>query len=411
MAATRPRAVANNASAMPGATTARLVFLVAAMEAKLFMMPHTVPNSPTNGAEEPTEARNPICRSSCSISRPSVMSMTRSIRSLRPALSSVVVSRPLAAERRHSRMAATKMDDSGSGGLLPRRSNSSSSDPPDQKLSSNCLALKPRPRMRIIFEKMMAQLQNEARISARITTLTTMSACQNRPMRLKSYAPSVPGSGMASRGTVGTAVTGSVGTACTVPVSFCASWRRSIAMSRSMPSLLRNPNGNVLQRRLNSVRQPCRAPGLVQTGELHLEPHQIFAVALHGLHRLKRGAPYMDDPRLHLQQIVEPRRLQIVRLAAAHEETEARVAQHARMIGAGVAHEFGARPLGEAQIVGVIHDAPGIGVFVVDADGKGVRVGMGLSACGRGALGDHAIHRARPPPHRPTAPVAPPRAW
>ena len=57
MAATRPSAVANSASAMPGATTARLVLPDAAIEVKEFMMPHTVPNSPMNGAVEPTEAR------------------------------------------------------------------------------------------------------------------------------------------------------------------------------------------------------------------------------------------------------------------------------------------------------------------------------------------------------------------
>ena len=58
IAATRPSAVANNASAMPGATTASDVFLLTAMAEKLFMIPQTVPNRPTNGAVEPTDARN-----------------------------------------------------------------------------------------------------------------------------------------------------------------------------------------------------------------------------------------------------------------------------------------------------------------------------------------------------------------
>ena len=46
MAANRPIAVANSASAMPGATTARLVFFEAAIDVKEFMMPQTVPNRP-----------------------------------------------------------------------------------------------------------------------------------------------------------------------------------------------------------------------------------------------------------------------------------------------------------------------------------------------------------------------------
>jgi hypothetical protein len=50
-------AVANSASAIPGATTASDVLLDAAMPVKLLMIPQTVPNSPTKGATEPTVAR------------------------------------------------------------------------------------------------------------------------------------------------------------------------------------------------------------------------------------------------------------------------------------------------------------------------------------------------------------------
>ena len=60
MAANRPMPVASKASAMPGATTARLVVLVFAIPMKEFMIPYTVPNRPMKGPEEPTEARNCI---------------------------------------------------------------------------------------------------------------------------------------------------------------------------------------------------------------------------------------------------------------------------------------------------------------------------------------------------------------
>ena len=53
IAATRPSAVASSASAMPGATIARLVVCASEMPMKLFMIPQTVPNSPTNGAVAP----------------------------------------------------------------------------------------------------------------------------------------------------------------------------------------------------------------------------------------------------------------------------------------------------------------------------------------------------------------------
>ena len=54
---------------MPGATTASVVFLVNAIDWKLFAMPQTVPNSPTNGAVAPMVASELICRLSGSISR------------------------------------------------------------------------------------------------------------------------------------------------------------------------------------------------------------------------------------------------------------------------------------------------------------------------------------------------------
>ncbi len=107
MAAIRPSAVANSASAMPGATTARLVFFDTAMAWKLVMMPQTVPNRPTNGAVEPTVARNSSRRSSRSISRLMVTSITFSTRSWMPPSARMLPS----TERFHSRIAATNSAD------------------------------------------------------------------------------------------------------------------------------------------------------------------------------------------------------------------------------------------------------------------------------------------------------------
>src|ERR1700750_1306916 len=60
MAAIRPSAVASSASAIPGATTARLVVCASEMPIKEFMMPHTVPNNPTKGAVAPMVASTPL---------------------------------------------------------------------------------------------------------------------------------------------------------------------------------------------------------------------------------------------------------------------------------------------------------------------------------------------------------------
>src|SRR5712671_6197329 len=62
MAAASPKAVASRASAIPGATTARLVVCDFEMPMKLFMMPHTVPNRPTNGEVAPIVANKPVPR-------------------------------------------------------------------------------------------------------------------------------------------------------------------------------------------------------------------------------------------------------------------------------------------------------------------------------------------------------------
>ncbi len=103
MAAMSPIAVANRASAMPGATTASDVVCWPAMARKLVMMPHTVPNRPTKGPAEPTVASTSRRRSSRAISRWMVTSITFSMRACRPANERGWPSRL----RFHSRIAAT----------------------------------------------------------------------------------------------------------------------------------------------------------------------------------------------------------------------------------------------------------------------------------------------------------------
>ena len=57
MAASNPKAVANKASAIPGATIAKLVFLDIAIDWNEFIMPQTVPNNPMKGAVAQTVAK------------------------------------------------------------------------------------------------------------------------------------------------------------------------------------------------------------------------------------------------------------------------------------------------------------------------------------------------------------------
>src|SRR5205823_2075065 len=127
------------------------------------MIPHTVPNRPTNGAVAPTVARKFMKRSTRSISRPTVTFMTRSMRCCRLSRIVAVPSRPLEALRRHSRIAAAKTELIGSFGRWPTRSNRSSSEPPDQNVSSKLVAACCSRRMRRVLSKMTAHDQNEDR--------------------------------------------------------------------------------------------------------------------------------------------------------------------------------------------------------------------------------------------------------
>src|SRR4051812_38473633 len=103
MAANRPIAVANSASAMPGATTASDVFFEAAMERNDDMMPHTVPNRPTNGPADATDASTRRLDSSRSTSRAMETSSTFSMRACKPMKDEEAAEN----DRFHSRMAAT----------------------------------------------------------------------------------------------------------------------------------------------------------------------------------------------------------------------------------------------------------------------------------------------------------------
>ena len=86
MAAARPMAVANRASAMAGATVVRLVLPASAMAPKAFMMPQTVPNRPMKGEEVATTDSTPSPSSTFWLSRAMTESRLRSMREISMAL-------------------------------------------------------------------------------------------------------------------------------------------------------------------------------------------------------------------------------------------------------------------------------------------------------------------------------------
>src|SRR6516164_1333110 len=176
MAATRPIAVANSASAMPGATTASEVFFEAAIDWKLVMMPQIVPNRPMKGPAEPTVASTRSRRSICSTSRAMATSMTFSMRICSPANDRAWPSKLLF----HSRMAATNSAPVECPGCVASDLYRSSSDWPDQNASSKWSPARRNRANNSVLSMAIAHTQTEQTSRPAITDSTIQCACQNR---------------------------------------------------------------------------------------------------------------------------------------------------------------------------------------------------------------------------------------
>src|ERR1700720_4274693 len=247
------------------------------------MIPQTVPNRPTNGAVAPTVARKLIKRSTRSISRPTVTFMTRSMRCCRLARIVAVPSSPLAALRRHSRIAAAKTELIGSFGRWPTRSNRSSSEPPDQNVSTKLVAACCSRRMRNVLSKITAHDQNEASSRSRITNLTMLSDCRNSSKTERCWV-TVPGSALVSRGCIYAGLL----------------WRH-----------LDNRwlyEGRFHERGAQAGRHAPRPAVSPDAGDQHVEGDDRLAIAADLLVERQRRRAAFGDPRLDGQGIREPRR-------------------------------------------------------------------------------------------------------
>ena len=165
IAATRPIAVASSASAMPGATTARLVVCAFEMPIKLFMMPHTVPNSPTKGEVAPMVASSPMPRRIRRASARTISAKLDAARSLMPA------SLEIPADSRASRIAAASNDDS-TPSLAPSANCASASERASPILLSAARSLRCTTDSSIILAMKMVQVTSEAKARPIITALT-----------------------------------------------------------------------------------------------------------------------------------------------------------------------------------------------------------------------------------------------
>src|SRR3954471_20930657 len=212
MAAASPKAVASSASAMPGATTARLVVCDFEMPMKLFMMPQTVPNRPTKGDVEPMVASTPMPMRMRRASARTISWKLEAARSLMP----TSLDRP--ADIRASRNAAARKDGKMPS-LAPSAICASASERAsaiffsaersfaDATDSSNDLAMR------------TVQVISDAKASPIITALTTTSADMNITQGDNSFmtggAPNTSGfaAGAVAEGAAGAAAVGAAAAA------------------------------------------------------------------------------------------------------------------------------------------------------------------------------------------------------
>src|SRR6185437_270790 len=228
----------------------------------------------------------------------------------------------------------------------------SSSEPPDQKLSSKCSASRRKRRSFMILSKITAHDQKDAASSRNMTILTMRSAWRKSVTIDRSCGAAPP------------SATESTMLPC---------------MGRDHPSCCIVER---VERRAQDRRQALRPAVLTQAGDLENQADEQRIAALHILIEIERGAAQRLEPRHDDQIVVEPRRQKVVGGAAPHDEDEAGLGAQPLLLDAQAAQHLGARAFGEFEVVGVIDEAGGVGVLVIDARGKEI-----------GAVGDDAVAR------------------
>src|ERR1700722_18886995 len=235
---------------------------------------------------------------------------------------------PCARSRANSRKPNSKM--LSMPVALPRDSIARYSElrsPPDQKLFSKRSAARCARRTTMRLRKMIAQDISEAASRMPMTICTTRLACTI--IRRIDISP---------------------------PISYSLQCRRAPCSCRQLPDY--------------DLRQ---APGFQGRG---IEAGDAYRGAQEQL-ALERCAPYALrkhdagtalQPRLAAdrQQIVEPRRTPVLRFQRHHREHHAGVARQRQLRHAARAQPLGARALQEAQVIRIIDNTPGVGVFPVD---------------------------------------------
>src|SRR6478736_3652029 len=350
IAANSPMAVANSASEIPGATTASDEFCCWPIWKKLFMIPQTVPNRPTNGATAPVVARKlsrSASESASSATCPSIASATRARVPSRSA------TRPPGADdclSSASPAAATRAE-----GPSLRRLPSSWVSGCCAVRKSRSNALLSRATLPIRSEKltMIAQVQTLARIRHTMTTCTTMSASRNSRRGLRRLGE--------------------------VAVASWSAARRSIVMrGAGLPSKLhfhqsckgRAPGVGLAARA--SVGPDEADPQMGLGEQVGRSPGPLVQAARGGAHFL--GAAF-DDHR-----VVEPGRRGVADRQVGHRVSALARFLRRALVDPEQAQEVGARALEPLEVVRMVDHAREVGVLVVHAHREIVRQSVEAAA-------------------------------
>src|ERR1700722_7122293 len=322
MAGNRPMAVVTSASETPGTTIASVACCTFPSELKAFMMPQTVPNRPTYGLVEPTVASVARLCSSRSIS----LSCATRIARRAPSSSMSAATPPCARSRANSRKPNSKM--LSMPVALPRDSMARYSElrsPPDQKLFSNRSASRCARCTTRLLRKIIAHDISEAASRMPMTTCTTRLAWTIMLRIDKSP-----------------------------PISYSLR-QRAAASCRQLPDY--------------DWRQ---APGFqrsrVQAGNAHRGTHQQILrgrVAPDALLELKARPALPLRLAADRQHIVEPRRATVLRFQGYHREHYARIACQRQLRHPVRPQPLTACTLQESQIIRIINNASGVGVFPI----------------------------------------------
>src|SRR5579885_3223042 len=131
--------------------------------------------------------------------------------------------------------------------------------------------------------------------------------------------------------------------------------------------------GELVERQAQAGRQAMRPAGAAKAGDAEIERDQHGVPSSDLLREIERRGADASDPGLDRELVVEPRRSEVIGGAMADHEHETSLLAHPFLLETGEAQQLGARPLRVFEIVGVIDKAGGVGVLIIDSDGKEMR--------------------------------------